>query len=113
MVFFRRGGAIQPAGRSFLNLSRSEFDLGTYRLQPITAATVETTDEQGNIVTWAASGDPPTYRPPLEFIGLTGRTYLLRIVTESGQLIGSQPETMPGVVPIDELRVDFQQEILF
>lgn len=101
------------AGRSRLSLQQAELRLGTYRLLPYRAATVQTIAEDGTAVDWQPVDDTDLYVPPEDFTGQAGQSYFLRIMTTDGEVIESDPELLATAVPIDTFQIVFDQESYF
>ncbi len=100
-------------GRSRLSLQQAALRLGTYRLLPYRAASVQTIDGDGMTIDWQPVENTDRYAPAEDFVGQAGQTYFLRIVTTDGDIIESDPEQLAAAVPIDNFRIEFKQETYY
>ncbi len=108
------GRIISEPGRSQVKVSRSGIRFGNFRLSPIEGARVVSVDEQaGTEVAWVAQQEAGVYRPPADFLPLTGRSYFLRISTDEGEVVESTPEIILPAVPVTDLRYRFEQEAYY
>ena len=107
------GRIVGTAGRSQVIVNRSGLQFGNFQLKPVVGARVVSVDDQGTEVRWLPAGEAGTFRPPNEFVPLTGRTYHLRIETDEGEVIESDPEVILPTVTLDDLRIRFDQEAYF
>ncbi|MEL6140300.1 MAG: DUF4249 domain-containing protein [Bacteroidota bacterium] len=107
------GQVIDQPGLSEVRVSQSELLFGNYTLVPIQGATVSSIDSQGEEVNWTLIPTTNRYQPPANFVGQTGETYYIRVVTPDGQIVESTPERMPNAVPIQNAEVRFEQEAYF
>lgn len=100
-------------GFSRLRLQSSRLEGDFFRLEPLLASSVESVDEQNNVVQWQAQGESGLYTPPADFAGEVGRSYHLRVLLENGTELMSNPERMPSPVPIERLQMKFAQEAYY
>lgn len=107
------GRITDTEGYSEVRLSRNELQFGDYALVAIDDADVRVVDDQGEEVQFSVTDQGGVYRAPEGWTGETGRTYQLRVVTQQGEIVESEPEPMPTSVPIAESRVRFEQEAYF
>ncbi len=111
--FLVEGSIVNRSGASEVRISRSELQFGTYKLNPLSDATVSTTSDGAGEVTWRKTEVAGTYRPDSAYVPEPGRRYVLRVVTATGEIIESEPEVMPEPVGIGDLRMRFAQEAYF
>lgn len=111
--FIVEGTIVDRAGKSSVDIDRSEFKFGRYQLVPVTDASVISRDELDREVTWRSTETPGQYAPDSTFAARPGGSYQLVIATATGELIESTVETVPQVVPITGLRMSFNQEAYF
>ncbi|PPK84125.1 uncharacterized protein DUF4249 [Neolewinella xylanilytica] len=107
------GSIVAGEGSSNVTIRRSALSFGAYRLDPVGEAQVFSVAEDGAEDTWQNTGNPGEFVPPPGFLPLPGQSYFLRIQLASGEVIESEPELIPPPVPIDDIRVTFEQEAYF
>jgi hypothetical protein len=100
-------------GYSEIRLSRNEILFGVYQLIPVAEAVVSSIDDDGQELAWQHIIASNRYRAPEGWTAEAGKTYHIRAVTPQGEVIESTPELMPTNVPIQEARVEFEQEAYF
>ena len=100
-------------GYSEVRVSRNELVFGTYQLLPLEEAVVSSVAGDGMEVVWEKVLGTSSFRAPAGWAGRTGETYFLRVVTAEGEVVETEPEAMPVAVPINNLRVQFEQEAYF
>ena len=98
---------------SEVHLQRSTLSFGSYRLDPIPEARVHCVAGDGSEMEWSPGSLAGSFRPPAAFVARPGDTYFLRIALATGEMIESQPETLPAPGQFDNLRVSFDQEAYY
>lgn len=99
--------------RSEVRISRSELSFGQYRLREEVGAQVSSIDGGGTVTEWFATDTKGTYRPDTSFVGRSGESYRIRILTREGEIVESEAEPMPRSIAMDTLRMTYQQEAYF
>lgn len=107
------GDIVAGDNSSEVRLQRSVLSFGSYRLDPITDARVYCVAQDGAETEWLPGPVAGFYLPPELFLARPGETYFLRIQLASGELIESQPETVPAPGQFNNLRLTFDQEAYF
>ena len=105
------GRIVDQPGLSRLSVRRSVLRSQRIFLEPGRDVRVVSVDDGGAETAWA--GQDGNFRPPPGFRPETGRAYFVRIITAEGDVLESDPETMPPPVPIDSLYYRFDQEAYF
>ncbi|MEM9929577.1 MAG: DUF4249 family protein, partial [Bacteroidota bacterium] len=105
--------ADQP-GFSEVRISRSENRSGRFLLLRVPGAIVSSVADDGEEVFWEEQEEEAgAFRPPAAFAAETNRSYFLRVVAPTGELIESKPELVPAAVPLTDVRLRFEQEAYF
>ena len=107
------GDIVAGADGSGVRLQRSVLSFGSYRLNPITEARVYCVTSDGAETEWPPGAESGYYLPPAGFVARPGEAYFLRMQLASGELIESQPETIPVPGQFENLRVRFEQEAYY
>lgn len=108
------GRIADTPGFSEVRISRNQVVFDNYVLFPVIGAQVSSVADDGSEVMWIASDEEEgVYSAPENFVAEAGKSYFLRATTPEGELIESSPEPVPTSVPMDDVRVKFDQEAYF
>ncbi len=107
------GRITDTPGYSEIRVSRSELLFDNYTLSPELGATVSSISSDGEEVSWEQVGGSSAFRAPEGWVAEAGKSYSLRIITSQGEMVESEPEQLPTSVPMQNVRVEFEQEAYF
>ncbi|MFK7813824.1 MAG: DUF4249 domain-containing protein [Maribacter sp.] len=97
---------------SFVTIKRSAIEFGVYVVNFVEDATVNFENTQtGEIVFLTQNRN--TYLPPDDFAAQPGEEWKLNIQLSNGKRIESLPESILDVVPIDNIEVTYDPELVF
>lgn len=99
-------------GSSYVTVAESAREFGVNLNKPIAGATVYLTNT-GNGNSLALTEVEGTYLPPDGFAAKEGETWELRVVLPDGKEYRSRPEKILPAVPIENLEVKFDPELIF
>ena len=108
------GRITDTPGYSEVTVARNEIVFGDYQLQPVAGVAVSSVSTDGEETAWelidAATG---RFAAPEGWVARRGQEYSIRVTTPAGEIVESAPEPVPVNVPIQDARVDFEQEAFF
>lgn len=99
-------------GSSYVRISKSNIEFERYTSEFITEATV-LYKNIGTEETIRLIEDEGVFLPPIDFVGLPGEIWQLKIVLGDGSQYESAPETIADPVEIATLEAFYEKELLF
>ncbi|MEM6769984.1 MAG: DUF4249 family protein [Bacteroidota bacterium] len=101
-------------GSSRARLSKAVLFEGEYRSLALEGHTVVSFADDGTETRWRRdSFDERLYLPPMDFAGVRGRSYGLRVISPEGDVYESEPEPVLESVPVTNVSFEFEQEGYF
>ncbi len=99
-------------GSSFARITVSAREFGVNLNRPVSGASVIFVNSSTGTNVPLIEIDN-TYLPPEEFFAVDGETWELRVIMPGGKEYRSRPETVRSSVPISNLEVEYDPELLF
>lgn len=112
-ILFIDAYALTEPGLSTVTISNSIYQYDSYTVRPVKNAAVrlENVNTGGSVVFMEDSLG--VYRSPLDFAAGEGEVWKLYIQLEDGRRFESQAETVTAAIPIDEVKVEYSDEVKF
>lgn len=99
-------------GASYINVFKTVEEFGVNKNAFESGATVVLVNEStGQEILCSQLGE--TYLPPPNFAAQIGETWTLRVTLADGKEIRSEPETIVNPVPIEDIKVTYNPELVF
>lgn len=112
--YLAEGNILAGEEGSEIRISASQFSMAQLRFTGIADAEVISREEDGRSVSWLIT-DPEkgAYSPPTGFSAAPGESWFFEIALADGTRIVSEPETVPEVVPVNDINLIFEQNSIF